>query len=692
VLAAAALGASSRAGEAPTPHPIGVDDLFGVREAHDPQISPDSRYVAYTLGSTSLKDDTSETRIYMVPMGGGDAVALTASGSSSEHPRWSPDGRFLAFLSERDEDVSQLYLLNRLGGEAEKLVDTPQDVEDFAWSPDGGRLVLVLRDPSREELEAAAAKGKGEGEGEGKAGSGKPKARRPWVIDRLQFKEDEIGYLDRRRTHLYVFDLAGRTMRQVTSGDYDDAAPAWSPDGRWLAFASNRSRPDPDATYDSDIWVVAADNTDQGAHPTQVTTDPGDEREPAWSPDGKWIAYTTQIDPKLLQYATRHVSVSPAGGGEARILTRAFDRMAGSPRFTRDGGSIDFIADDDGTLVLARVRVADGQVTRPVDGRLSIESYTVGPDGTIAASLSTMDRPYEIFVSRAGRLSQLTHANDAWLETVRLAPGEYVSFASRDGTIVHGYVYRPLDSVAGRRHPAILRPHGGPVWAYYAEYQDLAQLLAANGYVVLLPNGSSGYGEDFCKAIYADWGNKDFQDDMAMVDWAIAQGFADADKLGVGGWSYGGISTDFIIAQTDRFKGAISGAGSAESRSLWGHDQYQRDYTIELGFPWAHPETWDRVDYLRKVERITTPTLFMGGAVDWNVPILGGEQMYQSLKALGRDTLLVVYPDEYHDFETPSHIRDRNRRYLAWWGYYVKGEGTSPRPSDEPAPGPEAGE
>jgi dipeptidyl aminopeptidase/acylaminoacyl peptidase len=686
LLVVAASGSAARAQDAPAPHPIGVDDLFGVREAHDPQLSPDSRFVAYTLTSTSLKEDKSETRIFMAPTGGGDAVALTAPGVSSDHPRWSPDGRFLAFLSARNEGKTQVYLLNRLGGEAEKLTDTVQDVEDFRWSPDNRRLVLVLRDPSPEELEAAA---KGKDEGEGKAATAaKPKARRPWVIDRLQFKEDVEGYLDRRRTHLYVFDVATRTARQVTSGDYDDHAPAWSPDGQRLAFASNRSRPDPDATYNSDIWVAEADNTDEGAHPTQVTTDPGDEQEPTWSPDGRWIAYTTQLDPKLFQYGTRQVAVSPAAGGDAQVLTRAFDRMASSPRFAADGGSIDFIADDDGTLIVAQVRVADGHVTRPVAGRLSVSEYTLGPDGTIAASISTMDRPYEIFTSRGGRLTQVSHANDAWLSKVELARGEYVSFPSRDGTTVQGFVYKPLDYVAGRRYPAILRPHGGPVWAYYSEYQDLAQLLASNGYVVLLPNprGSSGYGQDFCKAIYADWGNKDFQDDMAMVDYAVAQGFADPDKLGVGGWSYGGISTDFIIAQTTRFKGAISGAGAADYRSLWGHDQYQRDYTIELGLPWAHPETWDRVGYLRKIEKVTTPTMFMGGNRDWNVPILGGEQMYQSLKALGRDTLLVVYPGEYHEFETPSHIRDRNRRYLAWWGHYVKGDGTPARPPEEPAP------
>jgi dipeptidyl aminopeptidase/acylaminoacyl peptidase len=311
-----------------------------------------------------------------------------------------------------------------------------------------------------------------------------------------------------------------------------------------------------------------------------------------------------------------------------------------------------------------------------------LDSFSVAKDGALAASVSTMDRPFELYSVPSGKLTRLTRVNDAWLAKFKLSPGEYVSFKSKDGTTVHGYMYKPIDYVPGKKYPAIVRPHGGPVWAYYAEFQDLAQLLAANGYVVLLPNprGSSGYGQDFCKAIFADWGNKDYQDDMAFVDYAIAQNIADPDKLGVGGWSYGGISTDFIIGQTSRFKAAISGAGSAEFTSLWGHDQYVRDYIAELGMPWEHRAAWDHVAPFWHVKDIRTPTMFVGGSIDWNVPVLGGEQMYESLKALGRDTLLVVYPDEYHEFKTPSHIKDLHERYLAWYAHYVKDDGTPARP------------
>ncbi len=682
------LGSSiTGAQQAVTPRPLGVDDLFGYREAHDPQASPDGQYVAYTVSSSSLKEDKSETRIYMLPMAGGESIALTAEGVSSEHPRWSPDGKFLAFLSERDEGKTQVYLLNRLGGEAQRLTETMQDVEAFEWAPDGKRLVLVLRDGSPEEIEAAGDKGKDGGD-EKAAGSGKKgKAQRPWVIDRLYFKEDTVGYLERRRTHLYVFELGAKTLTQVSSGDFDDVEPAWSPDGKLLAFTSNRSKPDPDATYNRDIWVVAADNKDKGEHPLQITTHAGEKDHPSWSPDGKWITYVSSLDVKLFYYDTKHVALSPAGGGEAKVLTRAFDRFATVPRFAPDGKSIYFIADDDGTQNLCQVNLADGKITRPIGGRLTVDSYSFSKDGTIAAAISVPERPYEVYGLPSDKLTRLSHLNDEWLAQFKIAPAEYVSFKSKDGTVVHGYLYKPVDYVAGKKYPTLLRPHGGPDEEYEAEFEETAQLYAANGYAVLFPNprGSTGYGEEFCKAIFADWGNKDFQDDMAIVDYAIAQGIADPEKLGVGGHSYGGISTDFIIAQTTRFKAAVSWAGAAEFKSLWGHDMYEKEYVYELGYPWENRAAWDRVSPFYKVKNITTPTLFMGGNIDWNVPILGGEQMYQSLKALGRETELVVYPDEYHEFKTPSHIKDMNERWLAWYAHYVKADGTPARPAEKPS-------
>jgi dipeptidyl aminopeptidase/acylaminoacyl peptidase len=668
----------------PAPRPITIDDYFQIHPVHDPQLSPDAKWLLYTVTTAQLKEDKNEDRIWMISTAGGDSTPLTIEGVSSSHPRWSPDGKFIAFLSERAESKTQVWLLNRQGGEAQRLSDTPQDVDDFAWSPDGRRLVLVLRDASPEELEAAK-----EAKLKDHAAEAKKKTAKPWVIDRLQFKFDEIGYLDRRRTHLYLFDLASKSVTQITSGDFDDSEPAWSPDGRLLAFTSNRSKPDPDLNYNSDIWVVAADNSDKGTHLTQVTTNAGADSSPAWSPDGKWIAYVTQLDPHLFDYATKHLALVPAAGGEPSVLTRFLDRNVTEPRFSPDGKSVYFIADDDGTQQLCQLPAsfAAGNFTMgnfvcTIHDRLMVNDYSLAKTGDLVAQIATIDRPDELFSTSAGKLNQLTHTNDALMSQLKLTHGEYVHFKSKDGTVISGYLYKPLDYVPGKKYPTILRPHGGPVWAYYAEFDHLPQLYAANGYAVLFPNprGSTGYGEKHAKAIYADWGNKDFQDDMAMVDYAIEQGIADPEKLGVGGWSYGGISTDFIIAQTTRFKAAISGAGSALFVSDYGHDQYQKDYELELGHPWENKAAWERVSPFYKVANITTPALFMGGDIDWNVPILGGEQMFQALKRLGRPTELVVYPGEYHEFKTPSHIKDRLERYLAWYGHYVKGDSAPPTP------------
>jgi len=678
ILIFAAIPALAQETTQKTPRTITIDDFFQIRDVSQPEISPDGQWIAYAVRTRMLKEDKNEQRLWMISTHGGDAIPLTAEGVSSGHARWSPDGKYISFLSARDGGKSQVWLLDRRGGEAVRLTDTVQGVDDFEWSPDSTRLVLILRDPKPEDLEAAKNKEK-----PAPATPPKPKTPPPVVIDRLQFKRDTVGYLDRRRTHLYVFNVAAKTATQITSGDFDDNEPAWSPDGKSLAFSSNRT-PDADANYKTHIWVVAADNTDKGAHPAQVTPDPGPDSAPVWSPDGKWIAYVTELDPHLFYYNTRHLAVVPSTGGSANVLTRAFDRSIHRPRFSNDSKYIYFTAEDDGTQNLCRIPAGGGEITRPIGGRRVIGSYSLGKDDSVAVQITTIDRPEEIFYLANGSKepTRLTKTNDALFAQLRLAQADYVHFKSKDGTAVTGYLYKPLDYAPGKKVPALLNPHGGPVGQYSASFYHLAQLYAANGYAVLLPNprGSSGYGQKFCAAIYADWGNKDYHDDVAMVDYAVAEGIADPDKLGVGGWSYGGISTDFIIAQTQRFKAAVSGAGVALIASFYGHDHYQRDYDIELGHPWDNKEVWDRISPFYRVASITTPTLFMGGDIDWNVPILVSEQMYQAMKTLGRTTELVVYPGEYHGFTVPSHIKDRMERFMAWYNHYVKGDSAPARP------------
>ena len=680
---AAALAAMPAAARAQTAAPaapsakrnLEVDDFVAIKDVNDAQISPDGKWAAYTVRTLSLKDDKTTSQIWMSPTAGGEAIPLTAKGESSSSPRWSPDGKYLAFLSSRGEGgKTQVWQLYMGGGEAQQLTETMQGVGDFEWSPAGGRMVLVLQDASPEELEAAQRAKEGK----------KPEkhAQRPWVIDRQQFKVDRVGYLDQRRRHLYVFDAASKKLTQVTSGDFDDSEPAWSPDGRFLAFTSNRTA-DADANYNTDIWVVAADNPDKGASLVHVTTNPGADHSPAWSPDGKWIACVSQTDTKALGYATRHLVVEPALGGTARVMTQKLDRNIGRPRFSPDGQSIYALVEEDGVQPLAQISVATGEVRRLTPGRLVVTEYSMNHDGAMALVIREPQMPSEVFVLSGGQTARLSHVNDTLLAQVRLGNVEYAKAKGKDGVEVAGNITYPPAYNPELRYPAILWPHGGPVGQTSASFDFAAQLFAANGYVVLQPNyrGSAGYGQPFSQAIYADWGHLEYIDLMTFLDAAIARGIADAERLGVGGWSYGGIMTNYCIVNTTRFKAAMSGASEVLYIADYGHDQYQRQYNIEFGPPWKNREIYERLSPFNKVENIVTPTLIMGGDIDWNVPIINSEQLYQALKVLGRTTELVVYPGEFHGFTKPTHLKDRYERWLAWYAKYLKGEGTG-----EPTP------
>lgn len=641
--------------ESQSPRSLTVDDLFEIRRVGDPQISPDGEWVAYTVRTTSLEDESSETRIWMISTGGGDPIPMTAKGYSASTPRWSPDGQYLSFTASKEGTSNQVWTLNRLGGEAQQLTDVKQGVGSYSWSPDGSKMLLGIRDPEEDE----------EGESE---------VQKPWVIERLQFKRDGVGYLTGdRHTHLYVFDLASKELTQITSGSYDESEAVWSPDGRRVAFVSNRTQ-NPDGNSNTDIWVVAADNTDKGETLLQVTTNPGSDRSPAWSPDGESIAYVTVTEPELIWYATNHLAVASVSEGNFRVLTESLDRNVGSPRFAADGRAIYFGLEDSGENHLARIEVSNGRITRPIAGEFSARNFSFGPDGVIAILVSRTDLPGEVFLMDRDELTQLTTVNDEFLSGIRLADVRNVQFPSGDGTEIEGFIYLPPGFDPAMRYPTLLRIHGGPVSQYSHSFSFDSQLFAAEGYVVVMtnPRGSSGYGQEFSHALWADWGNKDYEDVMAGVDYAIAQGFSDPDKLGVGGWSYGGILTDHVITKTDRFKAAITGASEVLYVANYGHDHYQLQWEGELGLPWENREVWERISPFNKVENIVTPTLIMGGEHDWNVPIQNSEQLYQALRRLGRETQLVVYPGQSHGLRVPSYQKDRLERYLAWYDKYVK--------------------
>lgn len=649
------------------PRIISADDLLALKSVSDPQISPDGKWVAYTVERVDVEADESSTQIFMVSTDDKNVVQLTADEYSASTPRWSPDGLHLGFLAAKGDDEeakTQVWTLDRRGGESQQFTAVDQGVSDFLWAPDGQKMLLMIRDKTADDLAKEAAEEAGE--------EAKPL---PYVIDRLQFKRDGVPYLDRSRTHIYVVTEREAAPLQLTFGDYDDSQPAWSSDSINIAFVSNRTE-EPDSNDNNDIWVVSAEGDAASRGARLVTKNAGNDYAPSWSNDGSNIAYVTVTEPDLIWYATNHLAIIPAAGGEERVLSAALDRNVGSPVFAADDQSILFVLEDSAERHLAQFKLASGEVHRLIDGELSVRQFFLHPSGDIALRVSTPQIPGEIFISKNGGMEQLSHTNDDLLGEIEFAKVRNVTFPSADGTEIEGFIFTPPDYVQGETYPTILRIHGGPVSQYDFSFNRDAQLLAANGYVVVIsnPRGSSGYGQDFSAALFAEWGVKDFEDVMAAVDYTISEGYADPERLGVGGWSYGGILTNYVITKSDRFEGAITGASEVNYVANYGHDHYQRQWEAEFGLPWENREAWEKISPYNDVDKITTPTLVMGGKDDWNVPIQNSEQLYQALRRRGIETQLVVYPDESHGISRPSFVLDRYQRYLDWYDSHVRGE------------------
>lgn len=375
-------------------------------------------------------------------------------------------------------------------------------------------------------------------------------------------------------------------------------------------------------------------------------------------------------------YNMNRLAVVAAAGGPPKVLAEKLDRGVSAPRYSRDGASILFLVADDRWEYPATVPAGGGEVERMTKGPGVISSTEVGKDGRMAVLVSSDNAQAEIFALQNTTLRPLTHHNDTLLGELKLgATGEFTCKA-KDGNEVHGLLIKPPDFQEGHRYPTLLRIHGGPNGQDAHSFAFERQIFAANGYVVVVVNyrGSSGRGEKYQIAISADWGNKEVLDLQAAMDYVVAAGIADPNRLGVGGWSYGGILTDAIIAKDHRFKAATSGAGTAFPIALYGVDQYVMQYDEEIGPPWkVGLEPWMRISYgFLHADQIATPTLFMGGEKDFNVPLAGGEEMYQALASLGVPAQLVVYPNSFHGITRPSYQKDRIERYLAWYAKYLK--------------------
>ena len=642
--------------------PLTADDINAVREVSNPQLSPDGQWVAYEVRTADPVKDKGNSHLWMSSWDGKQSVQLTNSDDSEHSPRWSPDGKYIGFLTARGEEdpPEQVWLLDRQGGEAKPLTGFNGDVVDFRWSPDGKKLALIVADEDPRKQH----------------GADKDKTPPPIVIDRYYFKEDGSGYLGTQRRHLYVFDVATRKADNLTPDRFDEGQPSWSPDGSRIAFYSNRNE-DPDRNNEFGLYTIEPRS---GAAPQLVTKFQGDAGDsswmsaPSWRHDGRELAFVHAGDPKLIFYSRHDLAVVSATGGASRNLTKGLDRNAIEPRWAADGKSIYFLLEDDLNQVLARMNAGSGKIERLLDGRRETSGYDVGSKGRIALLDSTVDSPDAVYALEGKQLRVLSHHNDEWLAGANLGSTEEISFASRDGTRISGLVVTPPNYIPGQRYPTLLWIHGGPVSQYANSFSLPWQIFASQGYVVVAanPRGSSGRGEAFTTAIYKDWGGKDSEDVLAAVDHVVKQGIADPNRLGVGGWSYGGILTNVVIAKDTRFKSASSGASISNVLAGYGTDMYVREYELELGVPWKNLDTYLHNSYaFLHADRIKTPTLFLCGDQDFNVPLLNSEQMYQALRSLGVPTQLIIYPGEHHGIRKPSYAKDRMQRYLDWHGKYL---------------------
>jgi len=675
-----ALSGLAQTPTAPAKRLISLDDLAKFARVGGPVISPDGAWMLYSVSRIDAKEDKNHSDLWMERWDGTENRQITFGKEGASRPEFSPDGKYISFLSSRAGKAkgTQLWVLNRMGGEPEQFTEiTGFEIENYAWSPDSKRLLFTLQPKSEPDAE-----------------EGKPPAPpKPIVIDRYHFKQDVEGYIrDDQWSALYLYDIAAKKLEKLTADkSVDELNAEWSPDGAWIAYVSNHDQ-DPDRSYNRDVFLVGTQPDAQGKYgltAKKLTTFEGqDGGKLAWSPDSKSIAYTQGVAPKLALYSQSRAAVVTLEG-KITYPASKFDRAVSQPCYLPDGKLL-YLASDDRSEYPAEVDLTGDSAHR----LLAEPGVTMGITcvGSQVAVIHSDDlHSPEIYALEGSNLRKLTSVNDALLAELTLVPTEDFTAKSKDGTEVHGLLTKPVGYKAGDKVPTILFIHGGPNGQDAHSFDFQRQWFAAHGYAEMNVNyrGSSGRGQAYSSAIAADWGHLEVEDLLGAVDEVVKMGVADPAKLGLGGWSYGGILTDYTSASTDRFKGAISGAGMAMPFSFYGVDEYVLQYDYELGVPWKNRDLYIKMSYplLEADKRMHTPTLYMGGTNDFNVPLIGGEQMYQTLRALHIPTELVVYPGQFHGFTRPSFIKDRYERWMAWYDHYVAGKdvpATPVAPAEKP--------
>jgi dipeptidyl aminopeptidase/acylaminoacyl peptidase len=643
--------------------PMQPQDITRIAWVSDPRISPDGRRVAFVVTTLSEERDEYLSNIWVVDAAGGVPRRFTSGPKRDREPRWSPDGARLAFVSEREgRKKGQLYCMPADGGEPSRLTDERHGVSDPVWAPDSRQLAFVARVGGPPEPETEEEK---------------QKSRPARVITTLKYRVNGEGFVHDRRPHVFVVAADGGPARQLTHGDYVHADPAWSPDGRLIAFSSARHA-DRDFDDSSDVWVVAAG----GGEPRRLTDTSGPAGLPVFSPDGRAIAYLGRRGRNEFARNVRVFTV-PLEGGAPRCLTAAFDRSCGPlgtrPLWSPDGAALIAAAEDRGALSLYRVDAAGASpVTLVVGGERVVTGASLSGDGQrLAFTASDPVTPAEVFVAGAdgGGERALTELNRAWREEVALSRPERFRF-TRAGFEVDGWIMRPFGFRPDARWPALVNIHGGPHAQYGLGFFDEFQVYAGAGYAVVYanPRGSQGYGEAFTQAVVGDWGGGDFEDVMAAVDEALRRDpHIDAARLGVMGGSYGGFLTSWTVGHTGRFKAACSERAVNDHHGMFGSSDIGHLFNVvELGgrVPWEDIGEYLARSPVTHAKNIATPLLILHAEDDLRCPIEQAEQLFVTLKKLGKDVMFVRFPDENHELSrtgTPRHRLERFRFILDWF-------------------------
>ena len=673
---------------------ITIEDLYQFKFLSRPRISPDGQRIAFVVTTIDEQKHAYRSALWMVPTSGGEATRFTTGPANAHSPAWSPDGRWLAFVSEREGEPvgkdeqeqkkhgkgkAQVWLIPTNGGEARQLTFMPHGASNPVWSPDSKRLVFNAAVGPIDE--------------EGADGKPLPKAR---VIDRLFYRLDGVGFIYERRQHLFLLDIAGGEPQQLTDGDWDDGDAAWSPDGTRIVFTSNRAE-DRWRFLVADLYTLNIVDGKAGEL-QRLTNGSLNCSSPSWSPDGKTLAFYGTSKLRSGGHSELFTLAADAAQDEPRCLTHEFEgscsdstnsdttdeHVAPPPTWSPDGKTLYILATRRGATRVFAIPGSEAgeQPTTLTPGDVHVLDFSADQaNNTLAVLIEDPTHLAEIFTcspTAPGELRQLTPCNQELLREITLVTPEYLAYTGEDGWAMDGWILKPHDFDPSRKYPLIVEIHGGPNTQYGYGFFHEMQLLAAAGNVVLYtnPRGSTGYGRDFALAVRGAWGIKDSLDILAGVDAVVQQGYIDEQRLGVTGGSYGGFMTNWLIGHHDRFKAAVTDRCVADRSSFFGSSDVGWDFADDdmETTPWEDPELYKRMSPLTYVKNMHTPLLIIHSEQDLRCNIEQAEQLFASLKYMGREVLFVRFEGQSHGLSRGGHPKLRKERLqhiLGWFEKYL---------------------